>query len=45
MILIRNLLNYLKLLNIMSPEVKRMLEYELSGRDIFEEYKNYTAED
>ncbi len=26
------------------PEIERLLEYEFTGRDIFEEYKNYTLE-
>ena len=33
-----------KIIKYHTPEIKRLLEYEFSGRDIFEEYKNSTLE-
>ena len=33
-----------KIIKYHTPEIKRLLEYEFSGRDIFEEYKNTTLE-
>ncbi|CAM3001118.1 DNA adenine methylase [Hathewaya histolytica] len=36
----RELINLFKMIKYHAPEIERMLEYEFSGRDIFEEYKN-----
>ncbi|RXI58972.1 DNA adenine methylase [Clostridium tetani] len=36
----RELINLFKMIKYHAPEVERLLEYEFSGRDIFEEYKN-----
>ena len=33
-----------KIIKYHTPKIKRLLEYEFSGRDIFEEYKNATLE-
>lgn len=40
----KELINLFKIIKYHSPEVERLLEYEFSGRDIFEEYKNYNIE-
>lgn len=40
----KELINLFKTIKYHSPEVERLLEYEFSGRDIFEEYKNYNIE-
>ena len=40
----KELINLFKTIKYHAPEVERLLEYEFSGRDIFEEYKNYTLE-
>lgn len=40
----KELINLFKMIKYHGPEVERMLEYEFSGRDIFEEYKNCTIE-
>lgn len=40
----RELINLFRIIKYHAPEVERMLEYEFSGRDIFEEYKNSTLE-
>lgn len=40
----KELINLFKMIKYHGPEVERMLEHEFSGRDIFEEYKNYTVE-
>lgn len=40
----KELINFFKMIKYHAPEVERMLQYEFSGRDIFEEYKNYTIE-
>ncbi|MBU5293137.1 DNA adenine methylase [Anaerosalibacter bizertensis] len=40
----KELINLFKMIKYHAPEIERMLEYEFSGRDIFEEYKNYTVE-
>ena len=40
----KELINLFKMIKYHGPEVERMLEYEFSGRDIFEEYKNSTLE-
>lgn len=40
----KELINLFKMIKYHAPEVERMLEYEFSGRDIFEEYKNCTIE-
>ncbi|NBI08265.1 DNA adenine methylase [Senegalia massiliensis] len=40
----KELINLFKMIKYHSPEIERMLEYEFSGRDIFEEYKNYNVE-
>lgn len=39
----RELINLFKMIKYHAPEIERMLEYEFSGRDIFEEYKNATV--
>lgn len=36
----KELINLFKMIKYHAPEVERMLKYEFSGRDIFEEYKN-----
>ncbi len=41
----KELINLFKMIKYHGPEVERMLEYEFSGRDIFEEYKNYTIDE
>lgn len=40
----RELVNLFKMIKYHAPEVERLLEYEFSGRDIFEEYKDYSIE-
>lgn len=40
----KELINLFKIIKYHTPEIKRLLEYEFSGRDIFEEYKNDTLE-
>lgn len=40
----RELINLFKMIKYHAPEVERMLEYEFSGRDMFEEYKDYPIE-
>lgn len=40
----KELINLFKIIKYHAPEIERMLEYEFSGRDIFEEYKNSTIE-
>lgn len=40
----KELINLFKMIKYHSPEIERLLEYEFTGRDIFEEYKNYTLE-
>lgn len=40
----KELINLFKMIKYHAPEIERQLEYEFSGRDVFEEYKNYTLE-
>lgn len=40
----KELINLFKMIKYHAPEIERMLEYQLSSRDMFEEYKNYTIE-
>ncbi|WP_042678535.1 DNA adenine methylase [Anaerosalibacter massiliensis] len=40
----KELINLFRMMKYHAPEIERMLEYEFSGRDIFEEYKNYTID-
>lgn len=40
----KELINLFRMIKYHAPEVERMLEYEFSGRDIFEEYKNFSIE-
>lgn len=40
----KELINLFRMIKYHAPEVERMLQYEFSGRDIFEEYKNSTIE-
>lgn len=40
----RELINLFRMIKYHAPEIERMLEYEFSGRDMFEEYKNCTIE-
>jgi DNA adenine methylase len=40
----KELINLFRMIKYHAPEIERMLEYEFSGRDIFEEYKNYCVE-
>lgn len=40
----KELVNLFKMIKYHAPEIERQLEYEFSGRDVFEEYKNYTLE-
>ena len=37
----KELINLFKMIKYHSPEIERLLGYEFSRRDIFEEYKNY----
>ncbi|MDF2804739.1 MAG: adenine methylase Dam [Anaerocolumna sp.] len=41
----KELINLFKMIKHHAPEIERMLQYEFSGRDIFEEYKSYRLED
>ena len=36
--------NLFKIIKYHAPEMKRLLSYEISGRSIFDEYKNATLE-
>lgn len=38
----KELINLFRMIKYHAPEIERMLQYEFSGRDIFEEYKNST---
>jgi DNA adenine methylase len=38
------LINLFRMIKYHAPEIERMLEYEFSGRSIFEEYKNCSIE-
>lgn len=40
----KELVNLFKMLKYHAPEVERLLEYEFSGRDIFEEYKSHSVQ-
>lgn len=40
----KELINMFKMIKYHAPEIERQLEYEFSGRDIFEEYKHCTVE-
>lgn len=40
----KELINLFKMIKYHAPEIERQLEYEFSGRNVFEEYKNYTLE-
>ncbi|WLF70504.1 DNA adenine methylase [Clostridium septicum] len=40
----KELVNLFRTIKYHAPEVERLLEFEFSGRDIFEEYKNCTLE-
>lgn len=40
----KELINLFRMIKYHAPEIERMLEYEFSGRDIFEEYKNMSIE-
>ena len=40
----KELINLFRNIKYHAPEIDRLLEYEFSGRDIFEEYKNCTLE-
>lgn len=40
----KELVNLFKMIKYHSHEMERLLDYEFSGRDIFEEYKHYTLE-
>lgn len=40
----KELINLFTMIKYHAPEIERMLEYEFSGRDIFEEYKDYTID-
>ncbi|WP_077846348.1 DNA adenine methylase [Clostridium puniceum] len=40
----KELINLFRMIKYHAPEIERQLEYEFSGRDIFEEYKHYTLE-
>lgn len=40
----KELINLFRMIKYHAPEIERMLEYEFSGRDIFEKYKNYSIE-
>ncbi len=39
----KELINLFRMIKYHAPEVERMLEYEFSGRNIFEEYKNVSV--
>ncbi len=40
----KELINMFHMIKCHAPEIERMLKYEFSGRDIFEEYKHCTVE-
>ena len=40
----KELINMFKMIKYHAPEIERQLEYEFSGRDVFEEYKHCTVE-
>ena len=40
----KELINLFKMIKYHAPEIERLLQYEFSGRDIFEQYKNCTVE-
>ena len=40
----KELINLFRMIKYHAPEIERLLEYEFSGRSIFEEYKNSTIE-
>lgn len=40
----KELINLFKMIKYHAPEVERLLKYEFSGRDIFEEYKNTSVQ-
>ena len=40
----KELINIFKMIKYHAPEIERQLEYEFSGRDVFEEYKHCTLE-
>lgn len=40
----KELINMFRMIKYHAPEIERMLEYEFSGRDMFEEYKCCTVE-
>jgi len=40
----KELINLFRMIKYHSPEIERMLDYEFSGRDIFEEYKHVSVE-
>lgn len=40
----KELVNMFRMIKYHAPEIERMLEYECSGRDMFEEYKHCTVE-
>lgn len=40
----KELINLFKMIKYHSPEIERQLQYEFSGRDVFEEYKNCSIE-
>ncbi|MBY0754523.1 DNA adenine methylase [Clostridium sardiniense] len=40
----KELINLFRMIKYHAPEIERLLQYEFSGRDIFDEYKNCTIE-
>ena len=40
----KELINMFRMIKYHAPEIERVLEYEFSGRDMFEEYKHCTIE-
>lgn len=40
----KELINLFKMIKYHAPEIERMLKYEFSGRDIFQEHRNYKLE-
>ena len=40
----KELINMFRMIKYHAPEIERMLEYEFSGRDMFDEYKHCTVE-
>ena len=40
----KELINMFRMIKYHAPEIERVLEYEFSGRDMFEEYKHCTVE-